>query len=340
MFQLKKNLPLPLLIAAMLFASQYVVAQSGRLARANAAYEKLAYTPAIDLYKSALGDNSNDFEAMGKLADCYRLTNQYAEAEYWYGKVCNNSEAKPEHLLYYSQVLQTNEKYPEAAKWYEKYRVEVPGDKRADNQLKASQNHRQFFKDVDRYRLEHLNFNSSVYDFSPVYFEDGIIFSSSRDSAQSIGFTHTWTGEAFFDLYYVQEENADTTDDGTNVSTDGGSWSKPKSVKGRVNTKYHEGPIVFTPDVSRVYFTRNNFDNTRVIGKVGKSSDKIVKLKLYIADILEGKWTNIKEFPYNDDEYSVGHAALSPDGEYLYFVSDMPGGYGGTDFICMQSSRR
>ncbi len=332
MLQLKKHLPL-LLVAVMVFTANFSIAQSGRLARANAAYDKLAYTPAIDLYKSVL-DDSDDFEAMGKLADCYRLTNQYAEAEYWYGKVCNKSEAKPEHILYYAQVLQTNEKYGEAAKWYKKYRVAVPSDRRADNQLKAAQNYRQFFKDVDRYRLEHLNFNSSVYDFSPVYFQDGIIFSSSRDSAQSIRRTHTWTGEAFFDLYYVQETDLDTIED-ANVSSDGGSWTKPKSVKGRVNTKYHEGPIAFSPDMSKVYFTRNNFDNTRVVGKVGKSSDKIVKLKLYTAEISEGKWTNIEEFSYNDDEYSVGHAGISPDGQYLYFVSDMPGGYGGTDlYVC------
>lgn len=328
MLQLKKHFLL-LLTAFLLLHSQQMIAQSGRLARANAAYEKLAYTPAIELYKSVLDDSEN-FEAMSNLADCYRLTNQYAEAEYWYGKVCNKSEAEPEDLLYYAEVLQINEKYVEAVKWYEKYIAQVPGDKRADNQLKACKDHQKFFKDVDRYRIEHLNFNSGFYDFSPVYYQDGIVFSSSRDSAQTIGRTATWTGEPFFDLYYVEETDVDTAN-GSNISTDGGTWTKPKSVKGRVNTKYHEGPIVFTADNSKVYFTRNNFDNTRVIGKVGKSSDKIVKLKIYTAEIKENKWENIKEFAYNDNEYSVGHAAISPDGEYLYFVSDMPGGYGGTD---------
>lgn len=338
MTHLKRNL-LFVAMATLLAFPLLGNAQSGKLARANAAYEKLAYTPAIELYKSVL-DETGDFEAMARLADCYRLTNQYAEAEYWYGKVCNNSDARPEHLLYFAQVLQTNEKYAESAKWYKKYRTDVPSDKRADNQLKAVENYRQFYKDIDRYRLEHLNFNSGVYDFSPVFFEDGIIFSSSRDSIKSIQWNHTWTGEAFFDLFYVEEKKEDSKadnlegeeiDEEVNISSDGGNWTKPKSVKGRVNTKYHEGPIIFSPDFSKVYFTRNNFDNTRVVGKVGKSSDKVVKLKLYTADIQGNNWTNIQEFEYNDNEYSVGHAAISPDGEFLYFVSDMPGGYGGTD---------
>jgi outer membrane protein OmpA-like peptidoglycan-associated protein len=86
-----------------------------------------------------------------------------------------------------------------------------------------------------------------------------------------------------------------------------------------------------------VYVTRNNYDNRKVMGKTGKSDDNIVKLKLYIAEVDGDDWKAEKEFKYNSDEYSIGHAALSADGKYLYFVSDMPGGFGGTDiYVCEQ----
>jgi outer membrane protein OmpA-like peptidoglycan-associated protein len=331
MLHLKKHITSILTIVFLMTCTSLTIAQaSGKLARANAAYDKMAYTPAIELYKSVL-DELEDYEAMGKLADCFRLTNQYQEAEYWYGKVTGNSAAKPEHLLYYAQVLQINEKYEEAAKWYIKYKALVPSDARASYQIDACENYQDFFKDVDRYKIEHPNFNSPVYDFSPVYFEDGIVFSSSRDSVKSLKQTHTWTGLPFFDLYFVEEDKKDST----KAAQEGGAWTKPSTLKGRVNTKYHEGPLVFTADNSKVYFTRNNFDNTRVVGKTGKSTDKIVKLKLYTAEVENGTWTNIQEFLYSNDEYSVGHAAISPDGNHLYFVSDMPGGYGGTDlYVC------
>ncbi|GAB2597739.1 OmpA family protein [Spirosoma areae] len=94
-----------------------------------------------------------------------------------------------------------------------------------------------------------------------------------------------------------------------------------------LNTKYHEGPATFTQDGAQIIFTRNNFNG----GKAGKSAEGVNKLKLYTAVQQNGGWTNIEELPFNSDEYSVGHPTLSRDEQALYFASDMPGGYGGTD---------
>ncbi|WP_229364522.1 OmpA family protein [Fibrella aestuarina] len=94
-----------------------------------------------------------------------------------------------------------------------------------------------------------------------------------------------------------------------------------------LNTKYHEGPATFSRDGSQVIFTRNNFNN----GQVGRSTDGVNKLKLYTARQTNGVWGAIEEMPFNSDDYSTGHPTLSRDGLRLYFASDMPGGYGGTD---------
>jgi outer membrane protein OmpA-like peptidoglycan-associated protein len=97
-----------------------------------------------------------------------------------------------------------------------------------------------------------------------------------------------------------------------------------------INSRYHEGPLAFYSSYDSVVFTRNNFLN----GRFQTSKDKTNKLKIYFANTrtdASDEWTNITEFPYNSNEYSTGHPALSTDGRSLYFASDMPGGYGGTD---------
>ena len=94
-----------------------------------------------------------------------------------------------------------------------------------------------------------------------------------------------------------------------------------------LNSKYHEGPATFSNDGSRVIFTRNNFNN----GHSASSKDGVNKLKLYTARQVNGNWQDIEEMPFNSDEYSTGHPTLSRDSQRLYFASDMPGGFGGTD---------
>ncbi|GHB71883.1 OmpA family protein [Persicitalea jodogahamensis] len=94
-----------------------------------------------------------------------------------------------------------------------------------------------------------------------------------------------------------------------------------------INSKYHEGPVSFFKEGNRVIFTRNNYND----GKYGESEEGINKLKLYSAELVKGEWTKIEELPFNSDEFSTGHPALNPDNTVLYFVSDRPGGLGGTD---------
>jgi outer membrane protein OmpA-like peptidoglycan-associated protein len=119
---------------------------------------------------------------------------------------------------------------------------------------------------------------------------------------------------------------------GRNISQGYGYTDKPTTesdrMRGSINSKYHEGPASFFKDGSKVLFTRNNVSSN---GSAKKSSDGITKLKLYLGEAKKESWGNITELPFNSDEYSTGHPALSPDEKLLFFASDMPGGYGGTD---------
>lgn len=284
----------------------------GGYSKAEKLYNALAYHEAIPLYESYL-QKHDSARAMAHLGDCYRLTSRYDKAEYWYSKAVSKGDVEAKYKLYLAQMQQVNGKYDEAAKWYAKYKEEVPEDRRSANEMKACSDYGQFLLSRDRYTVKDLSFNSGGYDFSSALFDGGLIYSSSLDSAKAISREHTWTGTEFFDMWYVKGDKS--------------NFGKPQRLKGDAATKYHEGAVSFTSDYKKVYFTRNNYYNN----KVKSSSDKIVKLKIYESDV-EGKtWKGAKNFPFNNDEYSVGHPALTPDGNTMYFVSDMPGGYGGTD---------
>jgi len=288
------------------------VPELGGYGKAEKLYNALAYHEAIPLYESYI-QKHDSARAMAHLGDCYRLTSRYDKAEYWYGKAVDKGGVEPKYKLYLAQMQQVNGKYDAAAKWYAKYKDEVPEDRRSVNEMKACADYGQFLLSRDRYTVKNLDFNSGGYDFSSAGWDGGLIYSSSRDSAKAISREHTWTGTEFFDMWYVKGDKT--------------SFGKPQRMKGDAATKYHEGALSFTPDKKKVYFTRNNYDN----GKVKTSTDKIVKLKIYESEVDGKTWKKDKPFTYNNNEYSVGHPALTPDGNTLYFVSDMPGGYGATD---------
>lgn len=118
---------------------------------------------------------------------------------------------------------------------------------------------------------------------------------------------------------------------GGNIGLGHGYSTKPVTESDRlnksINSKYHEGPAAFFKDGSRVIFTRNNMKG----GSAKKSDDGVIKLKLYSAEAKKDGWGSITELPFNSNEYSTGHPSLSSDERLLFFASDMPGGYGGTD---------
>ena len=101
----------------------------------------------------------------------------------------------------------------------------------------------------------------------------------------------------------------------------------PYKFDKNINSKFHESTPAFTNDGKTMYFTRNNY----LDGKKGKDGNEITLIKIYKASLENNKWTNISELPFDSNNYSTAHPALSPDGKTLYFASDMPGTLGQSD---------
>jgi outer membrane protein OmpA-like peptidoglycan-associated protein/tetratricopeptide (TPR) repeat protein len=306
---------LPILLLLILPAWSH--AQKVRMKLANSKYEQFHYADAIMMFEDIVASNPNNFEATEKLAHSYRKINNSKKAEEWYAKVVQNAKSQPINLLYYAQALAMNGKYSESRQWFAAYSAAAKNDPRGDRFARAYADSvmRRFFQDSARYKVDTVGFNSPQADFSPMFFRSGIIFSSNRTPAETTPVKHTfqWNKTPYLDLY---------------VAPSGGNTAY--RLRKDINSRYHEGPVAFYRSYDSIIFTRNNYLN----GKYQTSKDKTNKLKLYFANTktdASEEWTNITEFPYNSNEYSTGHPALSTDGQTLYFVSDMPGGYGGTD---------
>jgi hypothetical protein len=208
-----------------------------------------------------------------------------------------------------------------------------------------------FYKDSALYNVDFVYpLNSKYSDFSPMFYENGLVFVSARNEGSGIKRVFIQNETPFLDLFLFSDTLSLRKETRKSVEMALASLgSSEKSIKPNkiqanenfddmeepeieefsksINSKYHEGPVTFFKDYKKIVFTRNNYNK----GRAKKSDKGVNMLKLFIASKKGNKWTDIKELPINSDQYSTGHPALSPDNRKMYFVSDMPGGFGGTD---------
>ena len=290
-------------------SSQILVAQN--LNHANHLFEKRAYLDAAELF---LNEENKTQDIHEKLGDCFYFNNKMTKAAQWYKKLLHKYEdnTNPTYFYRYSQALKGIENFKEADKWLQKYN---------DNkQFKTANNLEtlSFFESLNKtikrpYIIHKVSGNSEGSDFGiSFYGNNKVVFASTREPGE----LYNWNKQPYLDLY---QGDLNETNDIINVV--------PFSEK--VNTKMHESNAVFTKDGKTMFFTRNNF----IAGKKRFDENKVTHLKIYKAILINDTWTNITELPFNGDNYSVEHPALSFDEKQLYFASDMPGSIGSFDLF-------
>jgi hypothetical protein len=155
------------------------------------------------------------------------------------------------------------------------------------------------------------NINTPSIEFAPAYYGAGLVFVMARENMR---FIDPSTGRAYFDLMF------------TELGPDG-KGTRPVNFSPNIRTQYHEGPCAFSADGTEIFFTRSN-----VSGGEGVPGNKgEVQLQIFQGVRGEEDWENIQPLPFNSNAYSIAHPALSPDGRFLVFTSNMPGGLGGMD---------
>mgnify|MGYP001059059639 FL=1 len=306
---MKKIYTILLLIAV---STTIVSAQNSKTKKADNLYDRLAYTDAAQAYQKVLKRGTTDVYVFERLANCYYFINDTKKAEMYYKRVAKSKDANPEAIYNYAQTLKANGKFSDYNTWMKNFAKLSPNDTRVKEFMKNPNYIPKIMDDMARYTATNMeDINSEYADFGGIVYGKDFYFASGRNTSRK---TYQWNEEPYLEIYKA-----------TNV---GGTMKNAELLNGDVNTKYHESNAVISADGKRMYFDRNDYFE----GDYDKSASGINQINLYYAENIDGKgWSAVVSAPFNNNEYSTGHPALSQDGNTLYFVSDMPGGKGGSD---------
>ena len=294
-----------------------------QLKRANKYYDNYEYIKAIQLYKKAVKKKGNK-EALEKIANSYRLTKHYKDSELSYAELMRQPGVAPINNFYYGMVLKNNGKIDEAKEQFKIYVNSIPGDKKAELSVKSCEDIKLWISRTQQFQVNLVeNLNSVHADFSPVLYKNQLVFVSER-TKDIINFTtNAWNKEPYLNVYASSITNSA---DGKVLLS-----KKVKSFSSKINTNYHDGPVCFNAEQNTMYITRVNY----VLNKKDKSFINLPQL--YISKLNGKSWGKAIPFQHNVAGYSAAHPSISNDGQWLFFVSDMPGGFGATDiYVCMK----
>ena len=305
-----------LILAVAILSTVSLFGQKVQVAKADKKYDKFAYVDAIEIYERVANKGYESADVFQKLGNAYYFNAELDKAAQWYGKLMDLGQSvEPEYYFRYSQSLKSIGEYTKANEMLDKFNASKGDDSRGQK-YEATKNYLEIIEENSgRYTVENAGvINSKYSDYGSSFLGEQLVFTSARDTGGIFSRKHKWTNQSFTNLYQSK------------VSGDG-NLEEPERFSKSINSKFHESTPVYTKDGKTMYFTRNNYTD----GKVGKNAEKIILLKLYKATLVDEKWTNEVELPFNSNEYSVAHPALSPDDKTLYFASDMPGTLGASD---------
>nr|WP_315189684.1 OmpA family protein [uncultured Flavobacterium sp.] len=294
-------------------------AQKAKVASADKQYERYSYIDAIATYERVAKKGYKDEKMFQKLGNAYYFNAELYKAEKWYGELfAMNQNQEAEYYYRYSQCLKSIGNYDQADKMLAQFNAKSGNDKRA--QLYAS--HKNYLEEIKtnsgRFNITDAGINSEFSDYGSSFSGNKLVFASARDTGGVSKKVFKWTNQSFTNLYSSEVKK-------------NGTLGEPERFSKKINSKFHESTPIFTQDGKTMYFTRNNY----LDGKKGKDNKLVTLLKLYKATLnKEGdNWENVIALPFNSDDYSVAHPALSLDEKTLYFASDMPGALGQSDLF-------
>ena len=274
------------------------------------------YYDAADQFKQAYTktppkERENRGKLALKMARCYNKINATPKAENAYRNAIRYNQASLDDRLAYARLLLKNGEYKQAEKEFRILVDSMPDNILAQNGLKSAQMAPVWKKAGSRYQVKKMDvFTSRRADYSPMLLGDEyeqLYFTSTRNEAQGdelSGITGTKAG----DIFYSEKD-------------DKGKWSRPEAIATGLNTDYDEGACCFTPDGKEMYLTQCVTD---------PASPRFAQI--VTSSRSDAAWGKVQKLEITQDTLSTyAHPAISPDGEWLYFVSDMPGGMGGYD---------
>jgi outer membrane protein OmpA-like peptidoglycan-associated protein len=288
--------------------------------KAEKHFSDFNYAKAIPVYqKVAEGNSPEKQQAMIRLADCYRILNNYPEAEMYYAKAVAIGKVPSEVNYNYGNVLKSNNKYNEALTQYALFLAENQNSSTAKNAIKFCQEIKYWESRPREYEVKNMeSINTKRSEFSPFVLNNNLIFVGEK-IADVVDFEKSLTNnQPFLDIFSAELKNNEL--------------KKEKLLSKKINSTYHDGPITFSADGKMAAYTRVNY----IVNK--KDKNFVNRAKIYFSEVNGKSFSKPKPFIYNSDDYSCAHPSLSADGNTLYFSSDMPGTMGGQDiWVCKRN---
>lgn len=248
-----------------------------------------------------------------RMAECNRLINNTAKATSAYMNAIRYDYPDSTVYLRMGQMLQKTGRYPEAIKNYDIYMENDPSNLLAINGIQGCELAPGWKKNPTRYEVRRMDkFNSRRGEFSPMLAGDKydqLYFASSRSKDKDAKVSAI-TGQNNNNLFLVKQDEK-------------GAWLAPVELEDEVNTEYDEGTPSFSPDGNTMYYTY-----------CAQDPEGPRTAEIYISTRSSAKWgKGTRATIVKDSVTALGHPSISPDGKYLYFVSDAVGGFGGKDIF-------
>lgn len=295
-----------------------VNAQKTLVQKAAKEYENYSFVEAAEIYERVHNKGYQSQELLQNIGNSYYFNGELEAANNWYSKLfsLNNESIDSEYFYRYAQTLKSIGKYDLADAYLNKFSEIEKNDSRARILIADKKYLSTIRENSGHYSIATASISGPYSDYGSTVLNGELIFTSNRASRAINRNIHTWTDKAFTRLYSAR------------IKRDG-TLKKPKIFASEITTKFNESTPVFSKDGKTMYFTSNSDRN----GVRQTNSKGITLLKIYSATLEKNRWTNVTELPFNLDEYSTAHPALTPDGNWIYFASDREGTLGQSDLF-------
>lgn len=305
-----KNYIQKVIVGLMLLGTLGSIAQSNKEKRAEKEFQKYAFIESREIFQKLADRGERSIEIFSKLGDSYYYNNDYGNAHKWYAQLftMDNKAIPREYYFRYAQTLKSIGYYEEADKALATF-YSLESDKAS------------FLPSIDpnyltiinfqkgRFQIENVSVNSPNQDFGANFYgPTQVVYASAIDTGLFYKRRHVWNNKPFLDLYIADRDSE-------------GRLSNQQKFDSRINSILHEATPTFSKDLNTMYFTRNNFTD----GKIEEDSKDINKLRIYKSIRKGKKWSQPEPVSFSSDSYSTSHPALTPDGKFMYFSSNMPG---------------
>lgn len=289
-----------------------------KLSEANEQYERGEYFDAQKTYRKVYNkltkreQRAQRGEVAFRMGLCYEKLGMDARAASAFGNAVRYEYPDSTVLLHQAQALHGEGKYAQALEAYERYLTLDPESKTARNGVDGCRLAIEGKAAPTRYQVKNAKlFNSRRSDYAPMFPDrtasDVIYFTTTTEKASGTRKSEI-TGQKNGDVWMSKKNEK-------------GEWERPAPVEGALNTELDEGVVSFSPDGNTMYLTKARREPNAPTG-----------VEIYTSTRSDAQWGAPVKFEITSDTISsYGHPAVSPDGTWLYFTSDMPGGFGGKD---------